>query len=267
MAQLSLTADTPVAVLNDAEWLSVRALCLGGQIPQDRTASRLRRAGVLDDLGITRQAAPAFQGVPAATRHLEVARIEPAAPERLVEAWISPARTTVVKHERDGLHVYGLDACEVPSAFAELLDLGPRDNVDLGPHHLPAEITTLLDSGDVTALNAALSQLADTLDTGGEPGEPGGPTPLTEGFKHRTWSLSLISTRVLGLEGWQVADSLNTLSVPECLYDLQVEAPTSPPLAGLRAQEARGGAELVLEPISSIMAWGAVSPWFFPPLS
>ena len=137
MARLDTSGYTPVIILGDAEWLSLRAVAMGGRILKDRVARRLRRSGVLDDQGITPSAAPALHGVAGAVRHLDVARFEPTRRGYRAEAWIGPQRATIVKHEPDGYHVYGLDECEVPSAFTELLDVRPRPNIDLGPRLLP----------------------------------------------------------------------------------------------------------------------------------
>ena len=201
MAHLDTGGYAPVLILGDAEWLAVRAVAAGGRVPDDRVARRLRRSGILDDDGIAPQAVPALHGAAGATRHLDVARFEGDGSGRRVEAWIGPRRATLVKHEQDGFHVYGLDDCEVPSAFAQLLDIGPRYNVDLGPRVLPERVYGLLDSGDLDALAIELEDLARRLDQGAEPGELGGPTPLTEGFAHRTWTLSLISTEALRADG------------------------------------------------------------------
>ena len=220
MARLDTSGYAPVLILGDAEWLTVRAVAMGGRAPGDRVAHRLRRSGILDDGGIAPQAVSALHGVAGATRHLDVARFEADGSGRRAEAWISPRRATLVRHERDGFHVYGLDSCEVSSAFAQLLDIGPRYNIDLGPWILPERVYGLVNSGDLEALGAELENLARRLDLGAEPGALGGPTPLTEGFAHRTWTLSLISTEILRADGWEPAGSLTTLSVPECLYEL-----------------------------------------------
>jgi len=165
-------------------------------------------------------------------------------------------------------------ACEGPSAFAQLLDIGPRYNVDLGPHVLPERVYELLDSGDLDALAIELEDLARRLDQGAEPGELGGPTPLTEGFAHRTWTLSLISTEALRADGWELDGALTTLSVPECLYELlprsvadaldsgaPPEAPASMGTAG--AEESGEPEEMVLAMMTSLELWARVSTWFF----
>lgn len=274
MAHLDTGGYAPVLILGDAEWLTVRAVAAGGRVPDDRVARRLRRSGILDDDGIAPQAAPALHGAAGATRHLDVARFEGDGSGRRVEAWTGPRRATLVKHEQDGFHVYGLDDCEVPSAFAQLLDIGPRYNVDLGPRVLPERVYGLLDSGDLDALAIELEDLARRLDQGAEPGELGGPTPLTEGFAHRTWTLSLISTEALRADGWELDGALTTLSVPECLYELlprsvadaldsgaPPEAPASMGTAG--AEESGEPEEMVLAMMTSLELWARVSTWFF----
>ncbi|WP_233188264.1 hypothetical protein [Actinomyces qiguomingii] len=111
MARLETSGYTPVLILSDAEWLSLRTVAIGGHIPKGRLARRLRRGGILDDQGITAPAAAALHGVAGATRHLDVASFAPARPGQRAEAWIGPQRATIVKHEPDGYHVYGLDEC------------------------------------------------------------------------------------------------------------------------------------------------------------
>ena len=166
MARLDTSGYTPVIILGDAEWLSLRAVAMGGRILKDRVARRLRRSGVLDDQGITPSAAPALHGVAGAVRHLDVARFEPTRRGYRAEAWIGPQRATIVKHEPDGYHVYGLDECEVPSAFTELLDVRPRPNIDLGPRLLPQQVYSIIDSGEPDALTDELAGLARRLDRG-----------------------------------------------------------------------------------------------------
>ena len=249
MARLDTSGYTPVIILGDAEWLSLRAVAMGGRILKDRVARRLRRSGVLDDQGITPSAAPALHGVAGAVRNLDVARFEPTRRGYRAEAWIGPQRATIVKHEPDGYHVYGLDECEVPSAFTELLDVRPRPNIDLGPRLLPQQVYSIIDSGEPDALTDELAGLARRLDRGGEPGQLGGPTPLTDGFASGQW--------------------MTTLSVPECLYELIPRSVADALESGvpdeLMAQRAAADMpeELVLEHITSLELWTRVSPWFF----
>lgn len=269
MARLDTSGYTPVLILGDAEWLSVRAVAMGGRIPKDRVAQRLRRSGILDDQGITPSAAPALHGVAGATRHLDVARFEPTRPGQRAEAWIGLQRATIVKHEPDGYHVYGLDECEVPSAFAALLDVLPRPNIDLGPRILPQRVYSILDSGELDALTDELAGLGHRLDRGGEPGQLGGPTPLTDGFASGQWTLSLISTSIPRNGGWEVVGSMTTLSVPECLYELVPKSVADALESGVPdeviAQRAAVNMpeELVLEHMTSLELWVRVSPWFF----
>ncbi|MBE6482353.1 MAG: hypothetical protein E7Z94_08305 [Actinomyces ruminicola] len=269
MARLDTSGYTPVLILGDAEWLSLRALAMGGRIPKDRIARRLRRSGILDDQGITTSAAPALHGVAGATRHLDVARFSPARPGQRAEAWIAPERATIVKHEPDGYHVYGLDGCEVPSAFAQLLDVRPRHNIDLGPHTLPQSVYSFIDSGNLDALAEELARIACQLDRGNEPGRLGGPTPLTDGFVSGQWTLSLISTSTPRDGGWEVVGSLTTLSVPECLYELipksvarALDVGAAPEVVAQKAASDLPE-ELVLEHMTSLELWVRVSPWFF----
>lgn len=271
MAHLDTSGHTPVLILGDAEWSVVHGVAMGKQIAGDRVARRLRRNGILDDDGITPQAAPALHGVAGATRHLDAACFEADGPGRRAEAWIGPRRATLVKHERDGFHVYGLDGCDVPSAFAQLLDIGPRHNIDLGPRVLPERVYNLLEVGDLRALADELARLARRLDQGGEPGEIGGPTPLTEGFAHRMWTLSLISTDTPGAAGWELAGALTTLSVPECLYEVHprsladaLESGASPEaIASMASSGPSGPEEMALIATTSLQVWLLVSPWFF----
>ena len=102
MAHLDTSGHTPVLILGDAEWSVVHGVAMGKQVAGDRVARRLRRNGILDDDGITPQAAPALHGVAGATRHLDAACFEADGPGRRAEAWIGPRRATLVKHERDG---------------------------------------------------------------------------------------------------------------------------------------------------------------------
>ncbi|TFH51223.1 hypothetical protein E4J66_12870 [Actinomyces viscosus] len=269
MARLDTGGYTPVLILGDAEWLSVRAVAMGGRIPRDRVARRLRRSGILDDQGITPSVAPALHGVTGATRHLDVARFEPTRPGQRAEAWIGPQRATIVKHEPDGYHIYGLDECEVASAFVELLDVRPRPNIDLGPRVLPQQVYSIIDSGELDALTSELAGLARRLDRGGEPGQLGGPTPLTDGFASGQWTLSLISTSVPRDGGWEVVGSMTTLSVLECLYELIPRSVAdaldsgAPPEVVTQKAEADMPEELVLEHMTSLELWVRVSPWFF----
>ncbi|SHE24339.1 hypothetical protein [Actinomyces glycerinitolerans] len=269
MARLDTSGYTPVLIIGDAEWLSLRAVAMGGRIPKGRVARRLQRSGILDDQGIMPSAAPALHGVAGATRHLDVYRFEPTRPGQRAEAWIGPQRATIVKHEPDGYHVYGLDECEVPSAFAQLLDVRPRHNIDLGPRILPPSVYSFIDSGDLDALTEELARLARQLDRGGEPGQLGGPTPLTDGFASGQWTLSLISTSVPRDGGWEVVGSMTTLSVPECLYELVPKSVAEALEAGappeVVAQKATSNLpeELFLEHMTSLELWVRVSPWFF----
>lgn len=268
MARLDTSGYAPVLILSDAEWLSLQAVTMGGHTPKDHVARRLRRSGILDDEGITPSAASALYGVADAARHLDVARFEPTRPGRRAEAWIGRQHATIVKHEPDGYHVYGLDACEVPSAFAQLLDVRPRYNIDLGPRVLPQQVYSIIDSGELEALTEELARFARQLDRGGEPGLLGGSTPLTDGFTSGQWTLSLISTSVPRDGGWEVIGSMTTLSVPECLYELVPKSIAdaldsgAPPEVVAKKAAAEVPEELVLEHLTSLELWVRVSPWF-----
>jgi len=269
MARLDTSGYTPVIILGDAEWLSLRAVAMGGRILKDRVARRLRRSGVLDDQGITPSAAPALHGVAGAVRHLDVARFEPTRRGYRAEAWIGPQRATIVKHEPDGYHVYGLDECEVPSAFTELLDVRPRPNIDLGPRLLPQQVYSIAAGGERPECAGGGAGRPRGGGGGGEPGQLGGPTPLTDGFASGQWVLSLISTSVPRDGDWEVVGSMTTLSVPECLYELIPRSVADALESGvpdeLMAQRAAADMpeELVLEHITSLELWTRVSPWFF----
>ncbi|WP_139739043.1 hypothetical protein [Actinomyces wuliandei] len=265
MARLRTDTPNPVAILSDQEWLTVEALCQGDPIPEDRLARRLRKAGIIDDVGLTQAAAPAFQGRATASRYLEVVRLGPREGVRQVLAWIGPSRTTMMKSLTDGLHVYGLDACEVPSAFAEFLDFHPRPLVEAEPVVVPApEATGLLsEGGDLSPLASIFTRVGKRLRSGSHPGAAGDTTPLIEGLVNQTWSISIItaSVRVPSVLDWQVDSSLHTFSVPECLYEFY---PRSLAQAAGRSPGSGGDPDdLIMDPTTAMIAWLRAVPWFF----
>ena len=237
---LSLSIDQTTAFLS----LASRHVPRAEQLDTARDLG-LSTTPAVDENGFSETALALWESLNQASAVMTMLSLTPVQPtRRSLRIWLGRPYATVARARGEKIHVYRIDAEEIPHVVAANSPLRPRPETFDGPPYLPTEFLDAAEEGNLDNAQAILEHLT----TFGPPDSLFSHALFNGDWEYTTWTRDNITAD--GVTPWA---ALSVLSTPAGSYLV------TPPQGDDSSDE-----EATMEPVFQTVLWGQLSQLFTP---